>query len=212
MSSVMRFIILGESNTGKTRFFNKLQNMHKKEPIPATGTKEYTGPHDIDVLTYSCDTNTKIIIWDTTGEKLFRTIITSYMRNNCGYFLFFDLSDPSSIETSEEWIKMIMFFNTCYHDHPIMLVGIKNNQNCIDHDNLAKLVLRYKLIYMSVPGDLSDPNVIMDTMITEVQIRLVNNGVCCNGIKTPNNRTIHLTPKPYTDTDTDTDTHQNKCY
>ena len=27
MSSVMRFIILGESNTGKTRFFNKLQNI-----------------------------------------------------------------------------------------------------------------------------------------------------------------------------------------
>ena len=130
------------------------------------------------------------------------------MRNNCGYFLFFDLSDPLSIETSEEWIKMIMFFNACYHDHPIMLVGIKNNQNCIDHDNLAKLVLRYKLIYMSVPGDLSDPNVIMDTMITEVQIRLVNNGICCNGIKTPNNRTINLSPKPYTDTDI----HQNKCF
>lgn len=196
----MRFIILGDAKTGKTTFFNKLQANYTDMVLPTIG---------IDVITYTHthdNTNTKIIIWDTSGDIKYRAIISSYMRNNCGFLLFIDLSVSHALDNLEEWLKTIAFFNACQHEHPIVLIGNKKDLPIqVDADKLANIIVQYKLIYITTSCTTNcDMDAIMDTIISEVKIRFIAKHISCPGIQPANTSRNILRCK--------TDDEVNKCY
>tara|TARA_B100000035_G_C20952508_1_gene532602 strand:- start:510 stop:1070 length:561 start_codon:yes stop_codon:yes gene_type:complete len=172
MEQTLRFILIGDTLTGKTTFFNKLINETNKKPDKTIG---------LDVMTYK-DNEKKIIIWDTSGDEKYINIVKSYMRNNCGILLFVDLTRKETFDNLESWISLIETENYCNHKHPIFLIGINNDKEiAINHDKLGDFVVKYQLIYISTRLECIDPKSIMNIIIGEIDYRFKN--INCLGIK-----------------------------
>ena len=172
MEQTLRFILIGDTLTGKTTFFNKLINETNQKPDKTIG---------LDVMTYK-DNEKKIIIWDTSGDKKYINIVKSYMRNNCGILLFVDLTRKETFDNLESWISLIETENFCNHNHPIFLISINNGKESeINHEKLGDLVVKYKLIYISSRIECMDPKSIMNIIIGEIDYRFKN--ISCYGIK-----------------------------
>lgn len=177
-TKTLRFVILGDKKSGKTTFFNKLKNNYNEILIPTMG---------VDVHTYNnimYNYISKIIIWDTSGDDKYRTIVNSYIPNSCGYILFFDLNNKETFENLENWIKTIIYHNKCFHAHPIFLIG--NKKDCIQNisnDDIGNLVEKYQLIYITTSCKEYDSHIIMDAVINEIFIRFIAKQTKCNGIR-----------------------------
>lgn len=177
-TNTLRFIILGNTKTGKTTFFNKLKKYHDDEFGPSIGIDLHTYKHTI------YNYNSKIIIWDTSGEERLRTIVNSYIPDNCAYILFFDLNNIESFNSVENWIKLIKHLNNCKHEHPIFLIGNKKDrEQMVNNDNIGNLVEKYQLIYITTSCKYYDSHIIMDAVINEVFIRFIGQRTKCNGIR-----------------------------
>ena len=49
----------------------------------------------------------KLQVWDTAGQERFRTITTAYYRGAMGIMLLYDVSEQSSFDAVEEWVRQI---------------------------------------------------------------------------------------------------------
>lgn len=182
MTKTLRFVLIGDSNTGKTTFFNKINYIMNKVVSESIG---------LDLLTYKDKDGNKVIIWDTCGDKKYRQIVGSYLRNNCGILLFLDLKRNETLNGIESWLETIEQNNVCCHNHPIFLIGIKSDDNEeIDHLKLGDLVDKYKLIFIASCLEDLDAISIMDIIISEVLYRFGNKP--CLGIKHSEEKTIKL--------------------
>jgi small GTP-binding protein len=50
---------------------------------------------------------TQVQVWDTAGQQQFHKITTSYYKGAQGIMLVFDITDQSSLDNMEYWIKNI---------------------------------------------------------------------------------------------------------
>ncbi len=181
MKTVLRFILIGDSNTGRTTFFNQIDEIMNKNISESIG---------LDVLTYTLN-NKKIILWDTTGNPKYRTLIHSHLRSNCGILLFIDLARNETINNIESWLNMIEEYNHCPHKHPIFLIGTKNQDNVnYDHKKLEDLVVKHSLIHISILLKEIDAISIMNMIVSEVENQFKNTN--CIGIKHIKNESVQL--------------------
>lgn len=177
-TNTLRFILLGDTHTGKTTFFYKFKNDYNEPLTPTIGVDVHTYKHKI------YNYNSKIILWDTSGEERFRSIVDSYIPNNCGYILFFDLHNNESFLSLENWIQLIQYRNKCSHKHPIFLLGNKKDTiQKVNNNDIGDLVEKYQLIYITTSCKESDSHVIMDAIINEIFVRFIGTGAKCYGIR-----------------------------
>lgn len=66
----------------------------------------------------------KLTIWDTAGQERFRTLTSSYYRSAQGVILVYDVTNRSSFENIQNWIKEVNLYSTV-PDCKMMLVGNK---------------------------------------------------------------------------------------
>ena len=141
----LKLIIIGNANVGKTSFFNKIQN----------NTAYFVGSIigvDFTKMYYTINgKRIKLIVWDTTAQESFLSIIKSCFRDTCGVILMIDVSKPDTCNQLEDWLKMLVHDNKCSHEHPILLLGNKSDlQNRIDMDNIDRLIQEYKVMYREI--------------------------------------------------------------
>ena len=97
---LMKIIVLGESNVGKTSLLRKL--VEKRDlsiQVPTIGVDFFTSFVDVN------NQRIKLQIWDTAGQEIFKAIISHYYKVAIGGILVFDLSNKESFENCEYWIK-----------------------------------------------------------------------------------------------------------
>jgi len=61
-------------------------------------------------------------LWDFGGQKQFRFLHSKYVTGASGALLLFDLTEPKSINSAEEWINLVRSQD---NNLPIILVGTK---------------------------------------------------------------------------------------
>lgn len=180
-TNTLRFVILGDKKSGKTTFFNKLINDNNNNNhiiTPTIGVDVHTFRHQI--YNYI----SKVIIWDTSGDDKYRSIVNSYIPNSCGYILFFDLNNKETFENLEDWIKTIIYSNKCFHKHPIFLIGNKKDLGQhVSNNDIGNLVEKYQLIYITTSCKEYDSFIIMDAIINEIFIRFIATQTKCNAIR-----------------------------
>jgi Ras-related protein Rab-2A len=115
---IFRFIIIGNSNVGKSCIVSRF------------ALNEFSKLHDItigvDFATAPININGKKIklnIWDTAGQETFKSITRSYYRNATAIILTYDITNIHSFYDIERWLKDAKTYSS---SHPtIILIGNK---------------------------------------------------------------------------------------
>ena len=61
-------------------------------------------------------------LWDFGGQKRFRFLLKKYVKGAAGALLLYDLTNPATIESANEWVELVRMHNS---NLPIILVGTK---------------------------------------------------------------------------------------
>jgi len=96
---LLKVIILGDSNVGKTSLMN--QYVHKRF------SNQYKATIGADFLTKEIMIDDKLVtlqIWDTAGQERFQSLGVAFYRGADSCVLVFDLTDAKSFDNLESWM------------------------------------------------------------------------------------------------------------
>ena len=188
----LKLILVGDTNVGKSSFFNILRN---DDPMITSST---VGVDFTSKLYNINNKKIKITMWDTGGQEKFECIVRSYFRQLSGVVLMFDLTKMDSFNNLEKWLKLIELENQCDHKHSILLMGNKKDINNrvifnIDIDKfIASRDIMYREVSCKTDSDLED----MFTVFIE---KILSNDYInhCKGIQLTNERNVLIDKKIY---------------
>ena len=142
----LKLILVGDTNVGKSSFFNILRN---EDPMMTSST---VGVDFTSKLYNINNKKIKITMWDTGGQEKFECIVRSYFRQLSGVVLMFDLTLKSSFDNLEKWLELIDFENYCNHKHSILLLGNKKDisNRTIFNTDINKFIASRDIIYREV--------------------------------------------------------------
>ena len=96
-----KILLLGDSDSNKTKIFNKIINEFDKPANAIVG---------VDFLTKNFEYKNKIysiILFDTAGIERFLAITKSYFHMGHGFFIVVNLSNENSLYSIEKYIKSL---------------------------------------------------------------------------------------------------------
>ena len=100
MDITLKFIILGDSNVGKTSLLLKYTDNYFVDSHVATIGIDYK----IKIVTIN-GVNLKLQIWDTSGQERFRSMTYTFLKNANGIIFVYDITNKKTFEGIKEWIK-----------------------------------------------------------------------------------------------------------
>ena len=145
----LKLTLIGNSNVGKTSIIKRFT------------TNKYDGDKTMSTISVNCqDKKLKIDpftelcmqIWDTAGQERFRAIARGYLRESNGIFVVFDLSDESSFDDLNLWMKEIDNSDIDKKICVKMLIGNKldADNKVIDDETAKKFAEENNMKYLSV--------------------------------------------------------------
>ena len=112
---VRKAVLLGNTGVGKTTLFIRYtEDEFQQTHVPTLGGATRCIDFTQDGVTSS------VYLWDTAGQEQYRATTSIYMRNVKAVMVVFDVTDQSSFDDIETWLKE---FNT--NDTEFIIVGNK---------------------------------------------------------------------------------------
>ena len=96
-------ISLGEGGVGKTSIFKRLSKDNFREDIESSKTFD-KGKYYIRYK----NKNYKLILHDTVGQEIYKSVSKNYLRNPDGVLFVFDISNRESFNKLESWYNLFM--------------------------------------------------------------------------------------------------------
>ena len=178
----LKIILVGDSNTGKSYFFNKLA----ERPIDNISS---TIGVDFSIIYQTIyNKEFRINLWDTAGQERFYCIVNNYFRNISGFILFFDVNEPISFYALQRWINKIEEQNNCCHEHPMILIGNKNDlPHKINQNDIIDFTEKYNLTYVEMSLKENSINIkdILEILVNKIYKTLIKSDCqfICSNIK-----------------------------
>ena len=131
----IKLILLGDAGVGKTSIMERISKNKYEDTKDATIGIQY----EIKIIKYK-DKSYRIQLFDTAGQEKYKSIINSFYRLGNGFFVVFDLTNESSLNSVKNWIKEIQE-KSPEPDPIIIILGNKNDlQNIRISDDIIKLL------------------------------------------------------------------------
>ena len=175
------FILIGNSNAGKTCFFHRFNNNQFQENFLSTvGMDKY-----LKYFTYKGE-KCKITIWDTAGQDRYRSLPRSYYQNADGIFLFFDVTNQESFNDVTVWMNEINNYtksnivgekNEKERKIKIYLIGNKIDllERCVTKEEAEDKAIFFGIKYFEVSCKLNmNINEVSARMINDCFIKYIN--------------------------------------
>ncbi|EFA76006.1 ADP-ribosylation factor-related protein [Heterostelium album PN500] len=130
-----KFVIVGDSNVGKSVMLSRLTNDKFDRSIQQTiGVNFESLAIEHESLKY------KLQIWDTSGLLKFRTITSSYFKDTATIFIIYDVTNETSFKNVREWITFVNKYNEDAFkiivgnksDHPKRLIQYQQGRQLAD--------------------------------------------------------------------------------
>lgn len=105
---LMKILVCGDCKVGKSLLCQQLSNENNTGELNNALIPNYEPTIGIDMIVIKRkvdNLNTKIHLWDTSGDPRYRSIIRSYYRACCAAIIMVDLYDGDTLEILKEWIK-----------------------------------------------------------------------------------------------------------
>ena len=134
---------LGDTNSGKTCFLNRLLYNTFNEEMIKTDTASFSSK-EFEFQGKKINAN----IWDTSGDEKFKNMVKLYTKDKNSAAIFFDLNKPESFNKVEDYIKII-------HDGsgqvPLVLIGNKCDlEHQVSIKDINELEKKYNAKYFEV--------------------------------------------------------------
>ncbi len=117
---IFKIVIIGDSSVGKTGILNRYLHNEFYKDTKATVGVEF-GAKKLNVNKKQI----RLQIWDTAGQERYRAITSTYYKGAKGAFIVFDISNKTSFENVDRWIKEIKMLAEL--DIFIILIGNKSD-------------------------------------------------------------------------------------
>ena len=160
----LKFLTLGDSMVGKTSIVLRfVDNVFYEQ------TKSTIG---VDFKTKTINFGNKKIkikVWDTAGQKRFRTITKQYYKNAEGIILIYDVTESKTFDQIEDWVMNIM--DNKQSDAKVILVGNKIDceERVILKEQGAELAKRFDLPYFETSASTGENvNKIFECLAEEI--------------------------------------------
>ena len=103
---ILKLILIGDSNVGKTTLINKYIDGSFSEEIPPTiGLENRVKTLEIKGL------KVKLQIWDTAGQEKFNSLSKQYFQNSDGILLVFDITNKDSFNNIKKWYDDVISYS-----------------------------------------------------------------------------------------------------
>lgn len=184
----LKIIIIGDSNVGKSTIFKKIQGKEINilvSPQPTIGM-------DFSRIYYKIDNKQlKIHLWDTAGQEKYQCIIKAYFREICGMILMFDVSNEKSFNNLKDWLDLTIIENRCNHNHPILLLGNKNDlSNVINSIELNTFIKTHNVIYHEISSNNNNLEEIFKAFVSNI---IENENIKeCKGVRHISSENEHI--------------------
>lgn len=118
--TVLKIILLGDSNVGKTSFIRKYMKLNVPEKHNSTiGTAMFTKHIEYN------NTSVDLRIWDTAGQERYASLTTLYYRSSNIAIIMYDVTNSQSFIRAKEYLLSI---KTKGPDNIVIgLIGNKND-------------------------------------------------------------------------------------
>lgn len=120
MSYIIKLVLLGEANVGKTslvyRFIENKFRENYKSTLGVNLLKK-----DMQITEYG---EVSAQIWDLGGQESFKSLRQLYLEGANGALLVYDMTSKKSFEKLDEWVQS---FIEARNDAPIILIGNKSD-------------------------------------------------------------------------------------
>ena len=98
----LKVIIIGDPAVGKTSILNQFNNK--------TFVDNYDSTIGASFLTKHVETANGpigLLIWDTAGQEVFRSLVSGYTRDCQCCFFIFDLTNAESFKSIDQWLERV---------------------------------------------------------------------------------------------------------
>ncbi len=151
---LFKILTVGNGSVGKTTLLQRyVDGLFKEDQKMTIGVNFYLKRIQIR------DFDVALQLWDFGGQDRFRFLLKKYVKGASGALLLFDLTNPATIESANEWVELVRMHNA---DLPIILVGTKYDLvdlGNIDDDASNLALAKYNLIASVKTSSKSGKNV-----------------------------------------------------
>ena len=152
---LFRICLLGNAGVGKTSLITRFCDNSFKENYNNTIGVDFR----LVTLQYG-DIISKLHIWDTAGQERFRSLALNYINNSHAFIFIYDISDKSSFDNLQNWIKMA--FDKNKNSIVNLLIGNKcdkENERKISQNEGEHLAKENKFYFLETSAK-NDENVL----------------------------------------------------
>lgn len=99
-----KVVLLGNSGTGKTSILQcQLNRSMSETSLPTIGCVY----HEVNIKINDEET-VSLKVWDTAGQEIYRSIVPIYVRGAAAAILVYDVSEPSSLSSLDQWLSILL--------------------------------------------------------------------------------------------------------
>ena len=187
---LLKSVIVGSSGTGKTSLADALAG---REP-----TRGYIPTIGADFRSYLATFRglhrVKIHVWDTGGDRSFRSVIESYCKGVSCVMVVYDVTSRTSFQDVYRSYSDAIRANDCIgHSHPLFLIGNKkdlSHRRVIAKEEGERLARNLNAHFIETCAtSLLNTDHLRDLMIECVFRDIIDREVSCKGI---NHATSHI--------------------
>ena len=132
---LFKILTVGDGSVGKTTLLRRyVDELFKEDQNLTIGVNFFLKRIQIR------DFDIALQLWDFGGQERFRFLLKKYVEGAAGALLLYDLTNPATIESANEWVELVRRKNSSL---PVILVGTKYDlvdPEYID-DNASNLAL-----------------------------------------------------------------------
>ena len=119
----LKVVIIGDSSVGKTCIaLRYLNGEFPKQTIPTIAAGFCNVQVKVGKNSYD------LLVWDTAGQEAYRSLTSQYYRDTNIAFIVFDLTQPSTLESVNEWHARVCEVN----DRKLLTVLVGNKSDLPD--------------------------------------------------------------------------------
>ncbi len=179
-----KIVLIGDSGSGKSCFMQKyIENKEINNLLPTIGV-DFNSKIIRDIY----NNKIKIHIWDTSGNKNYRSIARTYFVGVAGAVLIYHTGIQSTFDNLDSWLDDFNLTNR-YENIPIMLIGANfGNYREISYDQGKQYADLNNFSYSEVDFSSKEPisteeTEILKPLLDRIWDRYIINDEVCSGVK-----------------------------